>query len=115
MKFLRSLVTALLFLIAITFALKNNENVILKYYLTEKTIEAPLYLLLLLSVMLGILIGGLEGLYERMRTGNVIRKLKKEIAARDKELTSLRNLPLTESKAITEEVGLPEVTEMKEV
>lgn len=115
MKFIKSIITALLFLIAITFALKNNDPVSIKYYFTENQIDLPLYLLMFFSVIFGILIGGLEGLYERMRSGSVIRKLKKEMAAMDKELTSLRNLPLTESRAITEEVNISEGTEVKEV
>ncbi|MDH3976623.1 MAG: LapA family protein [Deltaproteobacteria bacterium] len=115
MKFIKSLVTALLFMAAITFALKNNDPVSIKYYLTEKQIELPLYLLMFFSIIFGILIGGLEGLYERVRSGSVIRKLRREMAAKEKELTSLRNLPLTESRAVTEEVNVPEGTELKEV
>lgn len=115
MKFIKFIIIALLFLIAISFAMKNSGNVVLTYYFTDQQLEIPLFILLFACVIFGILIGGLEGLYERMRSGNVIRKLKKEITAKDKELTSLRNLPLTESKAITEEVGVPEGTELKEV
>lgn len=115
MNFIKSMVTALLFLVAITFALKNNDPVAIKYYFTERQIELPLYLIMFFSVILGILIGGLEGLYEKMKSGSIIRKLKKEMAAKEKELTSLRNLPLTESRAITEESNLPEGTDIKEV
>jgi len=98
MNFLKSIVIALLFLIAITFALKNNESVAIKYYFVEGTLELPLYLLLFFSLIIGIIIGGVEGIVDKIRNANTIRKLKKEMKAKEDELTSLRNLPLTESR-----------------
>jgi uncharacterized integral membrane protein len=98
MKFLKSIVTALLFLVAITFSLKNNEMVALKYYFGWESLDLPLYLLVFFSVIFGIFIGGMEGVIERIKSGNVIRKLKKEMKKMEKELTSLRNLPLTEAR-----------------
>ena len=98
MKFLKSIGTALLFLLAITFSLKNNEMVAIKYYFQLESFDLPLYLLVFFSVILGILIGGIEGVIERIKSGNVIRKLKKEMKKMEEELTSLRNLPLTETR-----------------
>ena len=98
MKFLKSIGTALLFLLAITFSLKNNEMVAIKYYFQLESLDLPLYLLVFISVILGIFIGGMEGVIERIKSGNVIRKLKKEMKKMEKELTSLRNLPLTETR-----------------
>ena len=97
MNFLKSIVIACLFLLAITFALKNNEMVAIKYYFIEETLNLPLYLLLFFSVILGIIIGGAEGIVEKVRNGRTIKKLMKEMKAKENELTSLRNLPLTES------------------
>ncbi|MDT8318470.1 MAG: lipopolysaccharide assembly protein LapA domain-containing protein [bacterium] len=98
MKFLKSIGTALLFLLAITFSLKNNEMVSIKYYFQLESLDLPLYLLVFFSVILGIFIGGMEGVIERIKSGNVIRKLKKEMKKMEEELTSLRNLPLTETR-----------------
>ncbi len=61
MKFLKSIGTALLFLLAITFSLKNNEMVALKYYFQLESLDLPLYLLVFFSVIFGIFIGGMEG------------------------------------------------------
>ena len=105
MKFLKNIFVAFLFLIAITFSLKNNETVALKYYFQEMPLEMPLYLLVFCSVILGILIGGVEGVMEKIRTASTIRRLKKELEAKERELTSLRNLPITEN-----ETKLPAVT-----
>jgi len=98
MKFLKSIGTALLFLLAITFSLKNNEMVAIKYYFQLESLDLPLYLLVFFSVILGIFIGGMEGVIERVKSGNTIRKLKKEMKKMEEELTSLRNLPLTETR-----------------
>lgn len=98
MNFLKSIVIACLFLLAITFALKNNTIVAIKYYFIEDTLDLPLYLLLFFSVILGIIIGGAEGIIEKIRSGRTIKKLTKEMKAKEDELTSLRNLPLTESR-----------------
>lgn len=98
MNFLKSIVIACLFLLAITFALKNNEMVAIKYYFVEGTLELPVYLLLFFSVILGIIIGGVEGIIEKVRSGRTIKKLVKEMKSKEDELTSLRNLPLTEAR-----------------
>lgn len=97
MKFVKNIFIALLFLVAITFSLKNNETVSIKYYFPVEPLELPLYLLVFVSVILGILIGGIEGVIGKIRAGNTIRRLKKELNSKEKELTSLRNLPITES------------------
>ena len=103
MKFLRSLLIALLFLLAITFSLQNNELVTIKYYTVTHQRQFPLYLLVFICVMFGIIVGGFEGMIEKVRTGGTIRKLKKELEAKEKELTSLRNLPITESTVPADE------------
>ena len=91
------LFVALLFLLAITFSLKNNENVLLYYYFEVGPFSIPLYLLVFVSVIFGILIGGVEGLFQKAKSNLTIRRLKKELDSKEKELTSLRNLPITES------------------
>ncbi len=98
MNFLKSIVIACLFLLAITFALKNNEMVAIKYYYFEGTLDLPVYLLLFFSVIFGIIIGGVEGIVEKVRNGRTIKKLMKEMKTKEDELTSLRNLPLTEAR-----------------
>jgi uncharacterized integral membrane protein len=97
MKFIKNIVIALLFLIAITFSLKNNETVAIKYYFQLGPIEIPLFLLVFISLIIGIFIGGMEGLIGKMKMGSTIRKLNKELECKEKELTSLRNLPITDT------------------
>ena len=97
MKLIRNLFLAALFLLAITFSLKNSQDVSINYYYLEEAIVSPAYLLVMLSAVFGLLIGGVGGFIEKMRSGSIIKKLKKDLASKEEELTSLRNLPITES------------------
>jgi len=103
MRLLKNIFTALIFLLAITFSLKNNGNVSLYYYFQVGPVEMPLYLLVFLSVFFGMLIGGVEGLVQRTKSNLAIRRLRKELENKERELTSLRNLPITEADVSGEE------------
>lgn len=103
MKLLKNIFTALIFLLAITFSLKNNENVSLYYYFQIGPVDLPLYLLVFISVFLGMLIGGVDSLVQRTKSSLAIRRLRKELESKERELTSLRNLPITEPDVPGEE------------
>jgi len=98
LKLLKNVIIAAICLAAIAFGLKNHETVTVKYYLHDESIDIPLYLLLFISVFIGMMIGGIEGFFEKMKGRKTIKKIKKELYQKEKELTSLRNLPITESK-----------------
>ena len=103
MRLLKNIFTALIFLMAITFSLKNNENVSLYYYFQIGPVDLPLYILVFMSVFFGMFIGGVDGLVQRTKNSLVIRRLRKELESKEAELTSLRNLPITESDVSDEE------------
>jgi uncharacterized integral membrane protein len=103
MKLLKNIFTALIFLLAITFSLKNNENVSLYYYFQIGPVDLPLYLLVFISVFFGMLIGGVDSLVQRTKSSLAIRRLRKELESKERELTSLRNLPITEPDVPGEE------------
>ena len=105
MRFIKTFLVALLFFIAITFSLENSHPVKISYFIFIEGVELPLYLIVFSSVVIGIFLGGLEWILEKVRSANKIKRLKKEIALKEKELTSLRNLPLTESKLTSQETG----------
>ena len=103
MKLLKNIFTALIFLLAITFSLKNNENVSLYYYFQIGPVDLPLYLLVFISVFFGMLMGGVDSLVQRTKSSLAIRRLRKELENKEGELTSLRNLPITEPDVPGEE------------
>jgi len=99
MKFLKTIFIAILFVIAITFAIKNQDSIELKYYFIDGVWTMPLFLLIFFSVLLGILIAGFAGFFAGFKLKYEIRKYKKTLLELEKELNSLRNLPITESKS----------------
>jgi len=56
------------------------------------------YFVIIIVFLLGILIASLYGIFERFKLKKEIRILSKEKREKDKELNSLRNLPIVESK-----------------
>jgi len=97
MKFSKTILIMVLFIIAITFAIKNQAPISLKYYFFEGTLTMPLFLLIFFSMLTGVLIAGGAGVFAGFKLKYEIRKYKKVILELEEELNSLRNLPITES------------------
>jgi sensor histidine kinase regulating citrate/malate metabolism len=57
--------------------------------------EVTVYQMVLISFLAGVLGTGLHGIIERFRLKKQIKILTRELQDKDKELSSLRNLPLT--------------------
>jgi uncharacterized integral membrane protein len=55
----------------------------------------PLSLIALAAFFFGLVAAGLQGIFERMSLKRDIRFLKKELEMKEKEVSSLRNLPVT--------------------
>ncbi|MDD5205887.1 MAG: LapA family protein [Desulfobacterales bacterium] len=57
--------------------------------------EVTVYQMVLIAFLAGVLGTGLHGIIERYRLKKRIKVLTRELQDKDKELSSLRNLPLT--------------------
>lgn len=57
--------------------------------------EVTVYQMVLIAFLAGVLGTGLHGIIERYRLKKQIKVLTRELQDKDKELSSLRNLPLT--------------------
>lgn len=79
-----------------TLATPVNFRIDLSFY-SYQSANLPLSLVALGAFFLGVIAAGIQGLTERMRYRRDIRALKKELAEKEKELNSLRNLPVTAS------------------
>ncbi|MDY7030953.1 MAG: LapA family protein [Thermodesulfobacteriota bacterium] len=99
MRLLKTIFITFLFILAITFATKNLESVTIRYYYFEDIWTTPLFLVVFISVLAGILIAGVVGAYSRFTLKQEVKRHKKKILELEKELNSLRNLPITESKS----------------
>jgi uncharacterized membrane protein YciS (DUF1049 family) len=57
--------------------------------------EVSLYQVTIVSFLLGVILTGIYGMVERFRLKKQLRTLTKVLEDKDKELNSLRNLPIT--------------------
>jgi uncharacterized integral membrane protein len=81
--YLKGIVALIIILFLITFGVKNSQPVRVDYYFDFLDIQIPLYGLIFLSMVVGILIGMLVGLQSRLRLKRDVRTLKREIRALD--------------------------------
>ena len=99
LKFMLAIVVMLLVVILIAQNLDPlSTSVVFRvifFSLNLQTTEMPLYYVLPIVFLFGVLITGLYGIRERFRLSNQIKTLIIESKAKDKELNSLRNLPIT--------------------
>ncbi len=103
MGHLKIILGILIGLLVIIVAVQNNDTLNKTVQLrmnpvfTEemKSGEISLYQLVLVSFLVGVLGTGLHGMIERFRLKKKIKILTRELQDKDKELSSLRNLPLT--------------------
>ncbi|MFQ5892991.1 MAG: lipopolysaccharide assembly LapA domain-containing protein [Nitrospinota bacterium] len=79
-----------------SFAAKNSEPVVLRYYYGYATPPVPLYVVLLAAVVVGAILAALFAIGERFYFLHELRKRNRTIREMEGELVSLRNLPLAE-------------------
>ena len=89
-KFIKTLIVAVLFILAITFALENQQMIALSYYDVIPPFSVPVFLLVFFSVLLGILITGFGDIYVRFSLKNKVRKYAKTIKKLQAECDTLK-------------------------
>ncbi|MFH1035812.1 MAG: LapA family protein [Pseudomonadota bacterium] len=106
MSYLKAIILSAMVALSIIFMVQNIEalshplSIRLNLVFLNLTSSAyATYLVILLGFFAGLLVASLLGLAERFRLRKAIRSQQKEIAGLNKELSSLRNLPLTGSPA----------------
>ena len=110
---IKGIIGILLILLATILIVQNYEQLsktlILKVDLKLWAWETPpmfVYLVMIIVFLLGVFMAGFFGIVERFKSKKTIRVLTKENREKDRELNSLRNLPIVESKI--EDKGLAE-------
>ena len=105
MKHIKAIVSIVLMLLAVILIAENLDQLsntltlrVHLYFWEAKTPPMAFYLVIIIVFLLGVLIASFYGIYERFRLKKEIRILSKTCAAKDKELNSLRNLPIIEGK-----------------
>lgn len=106
MSYLKAITLSALVALAIIFMVQNIEALshplsirLNLVFLKLESAAYATYLLILLAFFVGLLAASLLGIVERFGLRKAIRAQQKEIEGLNKELSSLRNLPLTGTPA----------------
>ncbi len=94
MKFISIVLIMIIVFFGITFALQNASPVTLKYF-EIFDFQMPAYLLIFISLFIGIVLSGLIGLIERFKLFRNLQRLKKEIKALESEIYDIRKNQFT--------------------
>lgn len=93
--FLYLILFTLVVAFALTFSLKNPQVVTLYYY-PDLSITAPLVVVLLVTLLLGAIVGLLVGWGRLLRKQHELGRVRRELKKLDQEVQNLRNLPIKE-------------------
>ena len=80
-------------LFIVTFSQENLTKIHLQYYDFLKT-DVPIYLLIFISLLFGVIITGFWGIVERFRLNRTIRRLNKIVRDLRKELNANEAPPI---------------------
>jgi ATP adenylyltransferase len=102
MKQLKAILVILFLLLIIIVAVQNHEALSTKVkfrvdvvFFDFQTGEMSLYFVSVITFLVGVFFAGLIGITERYRLTRQTKNLVRDIKEKDKELNSLRNLPVT--------------------
>jgi len=113
MKHLKIILLILLGVVVIVIIVQNHEamSTTVKFRLNtmffgeKATPDVSVYEVVLLSFLLGVIVTGIYGMVERYHLKRSIKMLAKELEDKDRELNSLRNLPITGDFTETSQKG----------
>ena len=112
MKYVRITIYALVFVLAVVFIQQNLEyfaqDITIRlnlHYFRFSSMPIPIYVLLLLSFLAGVIIASLYGVMDRIRTKSRLRSECRERARLQKELESLK----PSEAAVVKSVDTPSV------
>jgi uncharacterized integral membrane protein len=101
---------AVILAVCLFFFQQNTDQVTIRFGLSPvkeyqffEVSKVPLYIVILLSIVLGILMGGLGDLYRRFQLGRSLRQKQRTIDRLEKEIQSLRGPELVESSSVKKE------------
>ncbi|MFQ5917323.1 MAG: lipopolysaccharide assembly protein LapA domain-containing protein [Candidatus Binatia bacterium] len=88
-KLIKAIFITLLFILGITFSMENTEPLVLRYFGYE-TSPINLYLLVLISVLLGVLLAGIGFIIDQWSLKKVVRQRGREIEALEREIREIQ-------------------------
>ncbi len=110
MKILKNMAYTLIVVLAFVFFMQNYPTLSTPisirydlYFFQVESLPFPVWSIILLSFSLGVMLAVFFGLYERYMIKQNAKSKTREVARLEKEVNSLRNLPITEEKFSEEE------------
>jgi uncharacterized integral membrane protein len=76
--YIKWIIMIIILLFFITFGIKNSQMVSLHYYFSIEGVELPLYGLVFIAILLGIVVGMLIGIVDRWVLGKKVKDLKRD-------------------------------------
>lgn len=102
MSYIRATFLILVGLFIVILAVQNHEAMLTQVqfklnllFVNYESAPMSLYLVSVITFLTGVFLCGIFGVADRFRLGKRVRALQKESAEKDRELNSLRNLPVT--------------------
>ena len=121
MKHLKFILAVILMLVIIIIVVQNHEamstNIVFRVNLFSLNLQSSmvsLYYIVPTAFLFGVIITGLYGMIERFQLKKQIRILVSTTEEKDKELNSLRNLPITADDVPTTQMMEPVAEAEKE-
>ncbi|HKK06447.1 MAG TPA: LapA family protein [Gammaproteobacteria bacterium] len=91
-RILLFVVLAVILVLGVAFAVLNAEPVTLKYYFGSR--QAPLSLVIVLSLTIGALLGMAAGVGLWLRSKREVARVRKAARLAEKEVANLRSIPI---------------------
>lgn len=108
-KILKVVISAVLIAYLLIFTVNNQQSVIIKIFSDSTAYSIPLFLLVIICIFMGIIAGSLIVYGEKMAVVFQLRKLNKEIKAKDTEIERLKKITFSESVADKDKNAVSEI------
>ena len=111
MRWVKALFWVVAIFLAVPFLVQNQSEVTLRFVFPWENIRwfgipevsLPLFLVILCSIFLGILIGGVGDMYKRFQLKKMLRQNQKTVDKLEKEIQSLRGPGLDQPSYLKKE------------
>ena len=100
MRIIYTIIVVLIMLFVITFSLANTQSVQLKYY-NLIDVNLPIYMIIFISFLVGVVFTGFLGIVERFRLNRTITRLNKTIKELRRELRDSKKETFVEETELT--------------
>jgi uncharacterized integral membrane protein len=103
MRIINLILKIVILCVIVIFGAFNMQTVAIKYFFGRPPVELPLFVVMILSFLIGMFITYILFVADIMRLKKELNRIKKSLKEKDSELLRLRNLPLEEEKNINAE------------